>query len=186
LEVGCGRGGGTTFLRRALGARDVIGLDITPSSIRWCRKHWSEPGVRFEVGNAEKLDFADGCFDALVNVESSHNYAHVDRFLREAYRVLRPGGTLLMADIRVNERMSILVQEILNAGFELVEDVDISKNVVRSLTIKTPMLEAWAKDNLPGFMRGPSREFAAVEGTGVYKALAAGDMTYHRFVARRP
>lgn len=57
LEVGCGRGGGTTFLHRALGAQDVMGVDLTPSSVKWCQDRWSEPGVRFAVGDAGILPF---------------------------------------------------------------------------------------------------------------------------------
>lgn len=185
LEVGCGRGGGTAFLRRSLGARDVTGVDLTASSIRWCKKHCSEPDVRFAVGDAENLELADSCFDAVVNVESSHNYPHVDRFLAEAHRVLRPGGLLLLADFRPTPDIAGLAQKIAAAGFVVDEDVDITDNVVRSLSLVSAEREAWVQECIPGFLQGAARDFSGTEGSVSFLALAQKEWEYRRYVARK-
>jgi ubiquinone/menaquinone biosynthesis C-methylase UbiE len=50
-------------------------------------------GLDFVHGDAESLPFSDGSFDAVINVEASHAYPRLTRFLEEVVRVLRPGGT---------------------------------------------------------------------------------------------
>jgi ubiquinone/menaquinone biosynthesis C-methylase UbiE len=185
LEIGCGRGGGTEFLKRGLSAGDVVGVDITPSSIRWCQKHWSEPGLRFEVGDAEALTFADSCFDVVVNIESSHNYLHVDRFLRESHRVLRPGGLLLLADFRSTHWVPVLTSAISDAGFSIEETEDISDNVLRALDIMVAEWEPWIDEHVPRLLRRGARGFAATKNSTHYRELSSGARRYVRFVARK-
>ena len=72
-----------------------------------------------------------------------------------------------------------------DAGFEIVEDEDITENVVRALTIITPEREEWASNHLPRALRQAAREFAATEGTAVFSGLKSGEWAYHRFVARK-
>ena len=100
LEIGCGRGGGTAYLFESHRPRNMTGLDLAGSAIARCRRDHARPGLTFLQGDAEALPFADASFDVVVNVESSHCYPDVPGFLREVHRVLRPGGYLLLADVR--------------------------------------------------------------------------------------
>lgn len=177
LEVGSGRGGGASFVHRALGARDVTGVDLTPSSVRWCTRHWSEPGLRFAIGDAEQLSFPSESFDAVINVESSHNYWHVDRFLAEVHRVLQPEGVLLLTDFRPTPEMPMLVQQIQDAGFVIDENVDITANVVRALTLTAPEREA-AK-------RRHRFQISHDWATDFLSRLSNKESEYRRFVARK-
>jgi 2-polyprenyl-3-methyl-5-hydroxy-6-metoxy-1,4-benzoquinol methylase len=131
LEVGCGRGGGAELTKRVLGARSVTAVDLTASSIKWCKRRWANSGVRFQVGNAQDLPLGDSCFDVVLNVESSHTYPDCQQFLDEAFRVLRPQGLLLLADLRIGYKMPILRNQILAAGFVIEEDHDITEHVTR-------------------------------------------------------
>jgi ubiquinone/menaquinone biosynthesis C-methylase UbiE len=54
----------------------------------------------FVRGDAQNLHFPDQSFDAVINVEASHIYPNLERFLGEVARVLRPGGHFLYADFR--------------------------------------------------------------------------------------
>lgn len=186
LEVGSGRGGGAVFLHQALGAKSVTGVDLTPTSVSWCKQHWSEPGVQFAVGDAESLTFADGSFDAVVNVESSHNYPHVESFFAEVCRVLRPGGVLLFADFRPADGMAALAQTVTDAGLVIEENEDISANVVRALTMTSAEHEAGIDTNFPSFLRKRAKEFAATQGSAAYQRLATKEFEYRRIVARKP
>ena len=100
LEVSCGHGGGASYLLRTLHPASYTGLDFNPDGIAFCRKRHHLPGLDFVHGDAENLPFADESFDAVVNVEASHAYPRLPRFLAEVVRVLRPGGHLLYADFR--------------------------------------------------------------------------------------
>ncbi len=66
----------------------------------FCRRHYTNPGLSFETGDAQAMPFADASFDIVFNVESSLNYPDFDAYLREVDRVLKPGGRFLIADYR--------------------------------------------------------------------------------------
>jgi ubiquinone/menaquinone biosynthesis C-methylase UbiE len=104
LDVGCGTGSLTLLVARRLRPPgEAVGIDAAPRMIRIAREKAQLSGLpaSFRVMVAEELDFPDACFDVVVNSMFAH---HVDRELkqrsfREMYRVLRPGGTLVTADI---------------------------------------------------------------------------------------
>ena len=100
LEVGCGRGGGASYVTRALRPASYVGLDLNKAGIEFCHRRHQLPGLEFVHGHAENLPFSQESFDAVINIESSHCYPHFDRFLSEVARVLRPGGIFLYADVR--------------------------------------------------------------------------------------
>jgi SAM-dependent methyltransferase len=100
LEVGSGRGGGAAYLHRSFAPRSTTGVDFSDRAVAFCRDAHRHPGLDFVHGDAEALPFEDARFDAAINVESSHCYGDMGRFLAEVHRVLRPGGHLLWTDFR--------------------------------------------------------------------------------------
>ena len=94
LDVGCGEGSNTRELAR-LGAR-MHAIDVAPTFIRHARStEASDPlGIIFEVADALSLPFADNSFDFVTAFMSMMDMPDQGRALREAYRVLRPGGFL--------------------------------------------------------------------------------------------
>ena len=186
LEIGCGRGGGAELTSRVLGARSVSAVDLTASSIKWCNQHWAGSGMRFQVGDAQNLPLGDSCFDVVLNVESSHTYPQCDRFLAEAFRVLRPDGQLLLADLRIGPKMPMLRQQILDAGFVIEEEHDITSHVVRALEIDSPARRGWVDGHVPRPLRQAAYEFAGMAGTGLFAGLSRHEWEYHRFLARKP
>src|SRR5688500_12215291 len=92
LEVGSGRGGGASFIKRYRGCERVVGLDLSKNAVAFSLARHRVDGLEFVVGDAEHLQFSERSFDAVVNVESSHCYPSFDKFLSEICRVLRPGG----------------------------------------------------------------------------------------------
>jgi SAM-dependent methyltransferase len=84
LEVGCGHGGGASYLMRTLHPASYTGLDLNPVGIAFCRERHNVPGLDFVQGDAENLPFPDQSFDAVINIESSHCYPRFPRFLVSA------------------------------------------------------------------------------------------------------
>jgi SAM-dependent methyltransferase len=198
LEVGCGRGGGTAFVFERFGPRSVTGLDLAHRAVDRCRQRYGRPGLSFVAGDAEQLPFADGAFDAVLSVESSHCYADPSRFWREAHRVLRPGGRLLLADLRnthlsadsetalfARDDVAGLRDQLAAAGFRTVEEQDITANVVRALELDTPARRQRIERRVPRFLRSHVLTFAAIEGSPMYQEFADGRHTYMRFVLDR-
>mgnify|MGYP003327652535 CR=1 FL=1 len=108
LEVGSGRGGGSSYIQRYLKTETVTGLDISSDAVQLSNSSFDTPGLTFVQGDSENLPFENAVFDAVLNVESSHCYGNITLFLTEVKRVLKPGGFFLWADFRLTKEMSIL------------------------------------------------------------------------------
>ena len=96
LELGCGTG---IFLERAAatGAR-LVAIDLSQPLLQQAHERMAtSPRVRLVCGNAEAMPYADGTFDAVYGSSVLH-HLDLDRALREAFRVLRPGGWAAFAE----------------------------------------------------------------------------------------
>ncbi|MGH2705229.1 MAG: methyltransferase domain-containing protein [Actinomycetota bacterium] len=101
LDAGCGVGG-TAFWLAARHRVRVLGITLSPTQARRARRYAALRGlrgrVRFMLQDAMETAFAAGTFDAVYAIESS-NYAPDKRaWLEEAYRILKPGGRLVVVD----------------------------------------------------------------------------------------
>jgi SAM-dependent methyltransferase len=89
LEAGCGRG---EFLKhfQELGL-DVKGIDISPEAPKF------QPAIDIQVSDIEKngIPYADGVFDIVYSKSLLEHFYHPERYINEAYRVLKTGGLLL-------------------------------------------------------------------------------------------
>ena len=186
LEISCGRGGGSRYLAAYRDPRLVIGLDRTERAVAFCRRQHGGDRLRFLCGDAQALPFADATFDAVVNVEASHCYPDVTRFLAEVGRVLRPGGRLLYADMRKRTVVEGWRRELSQAGFELLEEEEITANVLRALETTSDRVSALIQESESRMTRRFMSAFAATRGTAVYNQLKSGEIGYVRFVLRKP
>ncbi len=100
LDAGCGIGGAARYLAGDLGAR-VTALDLTPEFVatatelnRLCRL---DDRIDTLVGSATELPFADAGFDLVWSHNVAMNVADKPRLMAEAFRVLAPGGRLVLA-----------------------------------------------------------------------------------------
>jgi 2-polyprenyl-6-hydroxyphenyl methylase/3-demethylubiquinone-9 3-methyltransferase len=98
LELGCGYG---RVLERLLGhARLVTGIDTSAESLDLARRHLGDdPALRLQEMDAIDLGFGDGEFDVVICIQNGVCAFGVDQaaLLREAIRVTRPGGTVLLS-----------------------------------------------------------------------------------------
>lgn len=92
---------------RTLHPASYTGLDFNADGIAFCQKRHQPPGLDSVHGDAESLPFGDESFDAVINVEASHAYPRLPRFLAEVARVLRPGGHFLYADFRGSDEFAV-------------------------------------------------------------------------------
>lgn len=186
LEVGCGRGGGAAFLTERFGLARLTGLDFSPRVIAVARERHVDERLRFVQGDAEKLPFAEESFDVVFNVESSHCYPNMGRFAAEVFRVLRPGGQLLFADLRPAATVAEMRESLLGTGLVLLEEENITQNVVRALELDTPRRVQFVRENVPRRLQSQALNFAATTGSEVYRDLSDGKLQYVRYALEKP
>ncbi len=192
LEVGCGRGGGSHFMAKYLKPQGVVGVDLAAKAVSFCERRHHAPGLSFKVGDAENLPFAPSTFDVVVNVESSHGYPNVDRFLSEVSRVLRPDGRFLFADFRPSDQVESLRRQIREAGFSISAEEQINTAVVTALDRQSDEIKAMIDDYMPGPVKRflPTcleglRDASAIRGSDQFEKLSSGQLEYVRFVATK-
>lgn len=112
LDVGCGIGGSTLYLAEKFNAK-AVGITLSPVQAQRAAERATEkgialkawenfaevnaPAVQFQVTDARATPFPDNAFDFIWSMESGEHMPDKQRFLQECYRLLKPGGTFLMA-----------------------------------------------------------------------------------------
>jgi ubiquinone/menaquinone biosynthesis C-methylase UbiE len=102
LDLACGPGVVCESL--AAEAEKVVGVDLTPEMIRRARARCAaHPNAEFREAAVEALPFRDGEFGAVVTRLSLHHFEEPRAALREARRVIAPGGRLVVIDLVSSE-----------------------------------------------------------------------------------
>jgi microcystin synthetase protein McyJ len=117
LDVACGMGTQDVFLFREFAPVQIDGLDVTWKHIehgrRRAREASCEDRVHFHHGTAVELPFPDGSFTHVISIEGPVHFNTRERFMREALRVLRPGGIFGLSDYVLNRKPRGLIDKVL-------------------------------------------------------------------------
>lgn len=96
LDIACGSGYGTYLLAHA-GAKQVIGIDISKSTIDYALKKYAHPKIKYQVGDACHIDLTANSVDLVVSFETLEHLKDYQKFLSEIHRVLKPKGICLIS-----------------------------------------------------------------------------------------
>ena len=103
LEIGCGNGVQSMYILRKYMPANITGVDLSSENIAIANRQKESMGIenaRFFVDDAQSLKHIDNeGFDVVLNIESAFHYPDKPSFLKELYRVLKPGGQFLIADV---------------------------------------------------------------------------------------
>lgn len=103
LEIGCGIGGISIGLLSKMPASRMTSIDISSDQLTVARQNAESAGVlsrlNFREDDSMSLSFCDNSFDFTLCIESSFHYDNKEGFFAENFRVLKPGGQAVLADI---------------------------------------------------------------------------------------
>lgn len=178
VEVGCGRGGGGSFLLRYKDPRSYTGVDLSEAAIAWCKRQHRFTNAHWLKGFADALPVEANSVDVLLNVESSHCYPSMEKFLKEVKRVLRPQGYMAFCDLRRENGLEALDKAINASGLRVLKREEITSQVLSALDQVSTTREAHITSVFPPLLQSAVRDFAAVKDTVVYNMLKDGQMKY--------
>lgn len=185
LEVGCGHGGGASYLTRTLHPASYTGLDLNQTGIAFCRKRHTVPGLDFVHGDAQDLPFPDESFDAVVNIESSANYASLSRFFSEVARVLRPDGHFLYAAVYGSQGIADWEAALAGAPLRTVSQRVINAEVIRGIEKTSPQWLDLANRHAPPLLGGVARNVMGGALAGTCRELQNGSDSYRIYLLEK-
>lgn len=107
LDAGCGVGGSSIYLAKTLGCK-VTGVTLSQKQVEMARKNAEESGVShlvdFYVQDFTRTSFPDQTFDVIWGMESVVYIHQKIKFMSEAFRILKPGGKIVLAEYLQPER----------------------------------------------------------------------------------
>lgn len=182
FEVGMGCGGGLDYLRFAIAGADVSGVDNTRAAVLSSRRK----GLKAHFGSADRLPVADGAFDYVLCIDSFSLFTR-ETFIAEAFRVLRPGGRLVIGDYLMLPSDAIrhdLLELAARTQCTIERYADATAGVLRAIeedhSRKKGIIRA-----LPKRLRGRLAETLSMRGSHRYAHWQRGAACYYMALLRR-
>jgi ubiquinone/menaquinone biosynthesis C-methylase UbiE len=100
LDIGCGTGRLAAVILRHFPAAQVWGLELSAGMLGRCREleEFERGRLHLVRADSEHIPFASDFFDVVTCTHCFHHFPHQEQVVAEMYRVLRPGGRLLIID----------------------------------------------------------------------------------------
>jgi len=160
LDVGCGTGILLNYLNSRNEDIELNGLDISPEMARLSREKLGE-SANIIVGSSENIPFEKEKFEIVTCSTSFHHYANPQKSVDEMYRVLKPGGKLIILDPFLDGKIRKMICNVLNLLFQ---EKDVK--MFRSFELKELFINA-------GFINVNQRVFS------FYKLITIGQKEHN-------
>jgi 2-polyprenyl-3-methyl-5-hydroxy-6-metoxy-1,4-benzoquinol methylase len=95
LDAGCGTGYGAHYLSHA--SKEIIGIDISESALRYARTHFLKKNLKFEVSDLTGLTFENTTFDVVCCFDVIEHIEDYKKAIQEIYRVLKSDGLFIIS-----------------------------------------------------------------------------------------
>jgi demethylmenaquinone methyltransferase/2-methoxy-6-polyprenyl-1,4-benzoquinol methylase len=172
VDLACGTGDIAFSTARAVNGAQVTGIDASPNMIQLAqaRAATAESSARFELGDMTRLAFADASVDAITAGYAFRNVPDHHAALREAARVLKPGGVMVTLDFY---RPEYALWRTLFMGY-----LRVAGNFVGWLWHREPVAYGYISKSIDAFVSAPefanNLRSAGFDVTGIRTYLLGG------------
>ncbi|MGN6646107.1 MAG: SAM-dependent methyltransferase [Cytophaga sp.] len=217
LDAGCGVGGSVLWLAKN---KEAIVTGITLSNKQAARANQSikqsglENQARIDVQDFTKTTFDTASFDVVWAIESVCHAENKNAFIQEAWRLLKPGGRIILADFFVNadaallpadqkaidtwahgwavpffEKKNNFISMLKDAGFTSVETSDITENILPSAKrLYYAFFPGWVGSRIYNFFHKGTTDFSknnVYTAYHQYETLKKGLWSYYIVFAQK-
>lgn len=103
LDISCGTGYGLSLLTGK--GHELIGIDLSEKMIALAQENLTDSiDVTLMLAEVDAIPFKDASFDYVISMEAFHHYPDQKNALQEMYRVLKPGGMLILSDMEIGSK----------------------------------------------------------------------------------
>jgi ubiquinone/menaquinone biosynthesis C-methylase UbiE len=185
IEIGCGRGGGLSYIMRKFNPSAATGVDLDSRAVNFNNKHYKIDGLSFQQADAQNLPMEDNSFDVLFNVESSHRYPDISSFFKEVRRILKPQGYFLYTDFRYDYEMPEFEQLLKMSGLNIIKEELITPQVVEALNCDDGRRRKLIEKLSPRILHDIALNFAGTVGSETYNQFAERKYVYFFYVLQK-
>ncbi len=182
LEIGCGQGDGLRRLGDVAGGR-WTGIDLSAVATLICRLR----GLDARLGTNTALPFTDNAVDRVVAVEALFIFPRSDEVLREAARVLAPGGRIGIAEFRrgsIDDTRRFVEARAEAAGLELAAFADRTEDARCAILTGEPARAALLS-LVPSPLRAGFTETLSLAGSDRHRSWREGEFCFFLAVLKR-
>lgn len=108
LDVGCGLGAGSALIGATYPHARVTGINYSKKQVELAASSYQRGNLDFQVADAVALPHSEASVDRIYCIEAALHLRTREHFLHEAFRVLRPGGHVFLADILCTTGNSVI------------------------------------------------------------------------------
>lgn len=94
LDLGCGVGYGTFLLSKAV--KNIMGIDISKKAVNYANSKYGASNCQFMIYDGLHVNYVDESFDVIVSFQVIEHVDNDINFIKEVYRLLRPGGSFFL------------------------------------------------------------------------------------------
>ena len=185
VEIGCGRGGGLSYITKNFLPASAIGVDLNKLAVAFSNRYYGLNNLSFLQGNAQSLSLEDNSCDIVINVESSHRYQDMKTFLGEVNRILRPGGYFLFTDFRFDNDFEAMKNDLQSSGLTLLEERFINREVLKALELDDERKRQLVKKLTPKYLHKIALNFGGTIGSKTYNRFESKKYIYFSYVLRK-
>lgn len=196
LDLGAGGGFDCFLAARRVGKKGrVIGVDMTPEMLEKARRNADRGkyrNVEFRLGEIENLPVADGTVDAVISNCVINLSPDKGRVFKEAHRVLRPGGRLMVSDIVLKDELPAFIRGMEEAYTGCIAGAMLKKDYLGAIVaagFSDVRVVSEKKYSLQPFLDKPGVE-ARIKRRGITKeqldAVRGSVWSAYIFAVKRP